>query len=144
MQQAVALVGEQDRALRELMRGALQRAGYSVIEAGGAAQLEATLRSRHLTSTPRVLLVVCIAMCAGSSDVVVGFTRRRASLGHPAPHILLTCEFGTLGHSALPEVGLCISAGILEKPFELALLQSVAARCQMSSAGVSAQVPTSR
>lgn len=128
---AVALVGESDRALCELMRRTLEAVDYAILESGSALQLEGVLRTNHVTQAPRALLVVSLRMFEACSAVVEAFTRRRAALGLPAPHVLLTCEFGTLRNSAPPDFGECLSAGILEKPFDLTLLEGIAYRCRM-------------
>jgi hypothetical protein len=133
MQQAVALIGEPDPALRDLMRRALESADYAVFASASAAQLDAALRTRRVTQTPRALLVVSKAMFEACSGVVVAFTRWRTALGRPAPHVLLICEFGTLRNSSRPDLGECLSAGMLEKPFDLTLLRRIALRCRMSS-----------
>lgn len=130
MQQALALVGESDRALRELMRRALEEAGYSVAESESAAQLEVALRTETAIDAPKALLVVSTAMFQACSGCVVTLTQWRAARGHPAVFVLLTCEFGTLEDSSLPNFGACSSAGILEKPFDLALLQRIASGCR--------------
>lgn len=114
------------------MRRALEGADYALLESGSAPHLEVALRTRHATSAPRALLIVSIAMFEACSETVGAFARWRAALGRPLPHVLLTCEFGTL-NSSLPDLGECISAGILEKPFDLTLLQGIAYRCRMSS-----------
>ena len=128
---AVALIGESDRALRELMRRTLEAADYAILEGGSALQLEVVLRTKHVTHAPRALLVVSIAMFEACSAVVEAFTQRRVALGLPTPHVLLTCEFGTLRNSSPPDFGECFSVGILEKPFDLTLLQGIAYRCRM-------------
>lgn len=130
MHQAVALIGESDWALRALMRRALEGADYAVVEGASALQLEAALRTRPVNTAPRALLVVSVSMLETCSGMVADFARWRATAGRPVPHVLLTCEFGTLGGSPLPDLGECRSEGILEKPFELASLQSIADRCR--------------
>jgi hypothetical protein len=127
------LIGESDRALCELMRRALEAADYAIMESGSALQLEGALRTNHVAHAPRALLVVSIAMFEACSAAVEAFTRRRAVLGLPAPHVLLTCEFGTHRNSSPPDFGECFSVGILEKPFDLTLLQGIAYRCRTSS-----------
>lgn len=130
MQQSVALIGESDRALRELMRRALEGAGYGILEIASSAQLEAEMRNGYVTSAPGALLAVSASMFDASAAVVVAFARWRAAINRPVPHVLLTCEFGTLRDFSPPDLGECAFAGILEKPFDLTLLQSVACRCR--------------
>jgi hypothetical protein len=130
MQQAVVLIGERDGALRELMGRALEGVDYAILESESAAQLAVVLRTRRFTSAPQALLIASTAMLEACSGTVGALARWRAALGRPVPHVLLTCELGMLKDSSLPDLGACISAGILEKPFELALLRGVAHRCR--------------
>jgi hypothetical protein len=133
VQQAVALIGESDWALRALMRRALEAADYAVVEGASPLQLEAALRMRPVNIAPRALLVVSASMLEACSQVVADFTRWRAAFGRSAPHVLLTCEFGTFEDSPLPDLGACFFEGILEKPFDFTSLQSIADRCRTSS-----------
>lgn len=111
------------------MRRALEAADYSILASGNALQLEVVLRAAHVAQAPRALLVVSTGMFEACSPVVEVFTRRRAALGLPAPHVLLTCEFGTLTNSSPPDFRECLSIGVLEKPFDLGLLQGLAQKC---------------
>lgn len=56
------------------------------------------------------------------------------------PQVLMTCEFGTIKSCPRPEFSDCTSVGLLEKPFDFALLQGIAYRCRTTPAKCGLQV----
>lgn len=132
----VALVADSNWAMRELMRRTIEGAGFVVLESANARQLEIALRMPLLVAAPRALLVVSATLADKARDVLVSLGKQRASLGFPLPHIILTCEFGALAEAPRDAPSGCISAGMLEKPFDFALLQGIASRCHTSPTGI--------
>lgn len=144
VQQAVALVADSNWAMRELMRRTIQGAGFMVLESANAPQLEVALRMRLLATAPRALLVVSATLLDEARDVLLSLSKQRASTGFSLPHVILTCEFGALAETPRGDLSGCIPAGMLEKPFDFALLQGIAYRCRTFPAGVQPLVVNGR
>ena len=134
MHEPLALVADPDWAMRELMRRTLDQAGYSVIECSSSLQLDAALRTRASRCTSCVLVVTSGAIALASRELVSSLGKERASMGRQLPHVLVTCEFGTIKTCARPEFTDCVSVGLLEKPFDFGLLQGIAYRCRTTLA----------
>jgi len=127
---AVALVVDSNWAMRELMRRTLEGVAFMVLESGTAEQVEVALRTPLFVTAPRALLVVSASLIDDGRAVLSSLGQRRAALGFAPPHIALTCEFGAASEAPQGELSGCVSAGILEKPFDFALLQDIAYRCR--------------
>mgnify|MGYP001555396590 CR=1 FL=1 len=143
MQQAVALVADSNWAMRELMRRTVETAGFLVLESANIQQLDVALRTQLFTTLPRVLLVVSVTLLDGG-DALSRLGEQRASTGLSPPHVILTCEFGALAETSPGDLSGCISAGVLEKPFDFGLLQGIAYRCRTLAAGVQPLVVNAR
>lgn len=144
VQQAVALVADSNWAMRELMRRTIEGAGFMVLESANAPQLEVALRMRLFATAPRALLVVSATLIDKARDVLSSLSKQRASAGFSLPHVVLTCEFGALAETPPDDLSGCFPAGMLEKPFDFALLQGIAYRCRTFPAGVQPLVVNGR
>lgn len=136
MLHAVALVADSNWAMRELMRRTIEGAGFMVLESGTAQQLEVALRTSLFATAPRALLVVSASLLDKARDALSTLGKQRAALEFSPPHVILTCEFGALAETPRCDLSGCIPAGMLEKPFDFALLQGIAYRCRTFPAGV--------
>lgn len=133
VQQALALVAEPDRAMRELMRGTIERAGFVVLEVAALHHLDVLLRTRVAAIAPRVVLVALADMVAACPLAVTKWVDHRVALRRPSPCVVLTCEFGTPRDAPSPDLNGCVSLGILERPFDLVRLQGMAYRARTLS-----------
>ena len=97
-----------------------------VLVSANAAQLEVALRMRLFAAAPRALLVVSARLIDEARDALSSLSMQRASTGFSPPHVILTCEFGALAETPRGDLSGCIPAGMLEKPFDFALLQGIA------------------
>lgn len=136
MQQAVALVADSNWAMRELMRRTIEAVGFWVLESANGQQLDVALRTPLFATAPRALVVLSATLLDEHGDVLSRLGKQRASAGLSSPHVILTCEFGALAETPPSELSGCISAGMLEKPFDFGLLQGIAYRCRTLAAGV--------
>jgi hypothetical protein len=144
VQAAVALIADADWGMRALMRRAVQTAGFVVLEGASNAQLEVALQNPMIVTAPRALMVVSATLMAGAGRVLATLVQQRTSSRQVLPYLILTCEFGALGETPELDFGGCISAGILEKPFDFALLQGLAYRCRTFPVGVQPLVVNGR
>jgi hypothetical protein len=128
--QAVALIADSDWGMRALMRRALQGTGFIVPEGASTSQVDVALQNPMVVAAPRVLLVVSATLLSKANGVLATLVQQRTSLEQVLPYVILTCEFGALGETPELDFCGCISAGILEKPFDFALLQGIAYRCR--------------
>jgi hypothetical protein len=142
--QALAVVAEPDSALRELIRRTIEGAGFVVLEVATQQHLDVVLRTRAAAVAPRVMLILPTTMVASCSPAVADWVAQRATYRCAPPCLLLTCEFGTLTEVPSPELDGCVSAGVLEKPFDFALLQGVAYRFRTFPPGVQPFVVSAR
>jgi hypothetical protein len=122
--------------MRELMRRAIEGAGFLVLESATAQQLEVALRTRLFAAAPRALLVVSATLVVTAGHLLSSLCRQRVAGNLSLPHVVLTCEFGALAETPSADLAGCIPEGMLEKPFDFALLQGIAHRCGTSPAGV--------
>jgi hypothetical protein len=144
VQQAVALIADADWGMRALMRRALQGAGFIVLEGADTSQFDVAVQNPMVVAAPRVLLVVSATLLAKANGVLATLVQQRTSLDHVLPYVILTCEFGALGETPELDFSGCISAGILEKPFDFGLLQGIAHRCRTLPVPVQALVVNGR
>ncbi|HKY38400.1 MAG TPA: hypothetical protein VJN18_20800 [Polyangiaceae bacterium] len=111
------------------MRTTLAPLGYEVLETSSSGQLAVVLRSKAALQAPRLFLIVAAALAVPCQAGLATVGRERAGSGLPVPHVVVTFEFGAAQHSARPTFAPCVSAGYFEKPFDLALIHSIATRC---------------
>jgi hypothetical protein len=130
--------------MRELMRRTIEGAEFMVLESGNAQQFEVALRTSLFVTAPRALLVVSASLIEKARDALSTLGRQRAALGFSLPHVILTCEFGALADAPRGDLSGCVQAGILEKPFDFALLQGIADRCRTFPTGAQPIVVNSR
>jgi hypothetical protein len=121
--------------MRELMRRAIEDAGFMVLESENAQQLEVALRTSLFATVPRALLVISASLIDKARDSLLTLGKQRAALAFSPPHLILTYEFGALAEGSPSDPFGCIPAATLEKPFDLALLQGIAYRCRTFPAG---------
>jgi DNA-binding response OmpR family regulator len=129
----VALLAEPDRALRSLMSRTLTAAGYVVAESSNELQLEAGLRVEPFLRARYALLVLAAQLATHSARHISTASRERVRAGLPHARVILTCEMGALAALRQPELALCLWMGVLEKPFDLHELRSIALECRHSS-----------
>jgi DNA-binding response OmpR family regulator len=122
----VALVAETDVELRQQLARVLARAGYDVIQAGCAVELEAALRLRPLLSGSSPLAVLDVGLASACASVIAAAVRQRAAATSRDVRLILTYEAGTLASVAKPNLGPCRPLAIFEKPFDLGELADVA------------------
>jgi len=115
-----------------------------VLESANAQQLEVALRTTLFATAPRALLVVSATLVDKARDVLSSLGKQRESAGLSLPHVILTCEFGALAEAPRGNLSGCIPAGMLEKPFDFALLQGIAYRCRTFPDGVQPLVVNGR
>lgn len=132
MSSAPALVVERDAALRRLMRDAVQRAGYRVIECSNPLQLKVELRSPDVTDGHSALLVLSTDIAKQCTEELSMLLRARARAGMPKLEFAFTCEFGA--PQLPPSLGAYDLVGMLEKPFSLDELEHIAQRCRSRGA----------
>ena len=144
VKQALAIVAEPDWALRELIRRTIEGAGFVVLEVATPQHLEVVLHARAAAAAPRVMLIVPATMVASCSPAVADWVAQRATYRCAPPCLLVTCEFGTLNEVPRPELDGCVSAGVLEEPFDFALLQGMAYRFRTFPPGVQPFVVSAR
>jgi hypothetical protein len=130
--------------MRELMRRTIEGAGFMVLESGNAQQLEVALRTSLFVTAPRALLVISESLIDQARDGLLTLGKQRAVLAFSPPHLILTYEFGALAEGSQSDLSGCITAGTLEKPFDLALLQGIAYRCRTFPSGVQPRVVNGR
>lgn len=118
MSRPIALVVDTDAALRALMRRALESAGYEVVEASGQADLTESLLLARLALAGRVLVVSTHSIALACREALTTAARRRVDAGSSPVSLLLTCELGTVDRCPVLEPPGCVSAGLLEKPFD--------------------------
>jgi hypothetical protein len=114
------------------MQRALDAAGYEVFESSNALQLEVGLRVNALLAASDVLFVLGAGLAAQCATPIAEAARKRAGVGLPNAHVILTYEFGTLVAPALA-LAPCVVRGTLEKPFGLNDLQALALACRHRS-----------
>jgi DNA-binding response OmpR family regulator len=129
---AVALVSEADWALRQLIQGALGEAGFETLDSASFVEFDLKLRSRRFRQAPHALLVLADVMSSRWQPALESLGALRVESGLSQPHVVLTREFGVPTREALPELGGCTVAAVLEKPFDFGLLQAIAIRCRTS------------
>jgi hypothetical protein len=116
------------------MTRTLNQAGYLVSESPNELQVEAGLRVQPFLGTRNALLVLSAALATRCAPSISLASRERVRAGLPHPRVILTCEMGTLATLRQPELALCLWAGVLEKPFDLHELRSIALECRHSTA----------
>jgi hypothetical protein len=124
--------------MRTLMRKSIESVGYMVFESTNALQLNVALCTRQITTAPQILLVVATSLVEGQNERIAESVRsvsqRRAAACLPAPRVVLTIEFGALDDAHRFDFPPYLSAAVLEKPFDLAILEGIASHCRMSPA----------
>ncbi len=133
MDKAVALISEPDWAMRELMRRALEDAGFETLDSSSFVEFGLKLQSRRLRTAPRALLVLADTMSSRSQPVISALAAQRVAGDLQEPELLLTREFGSTAQDAPRDIGGCRVAAVLEKPFDFSLFQAIAYRCRTSS-----------
>ena len=128
VQHALAVIAEPSIAMRELIRRTIEDAGFVVLEVAALHHLGVVLRTRAAAAASDVLLVIPADMVAAPEAAIANWMEQRAASGRPSPCVVLTREFGTLADAPSPKLKGCVTIGILEKPFDLALLQGMAHR----------------
>lgn len=126
----LGLVADPDWAMRALMRRSLEQAGYSVVECANSTQVNAALRTTSSRTALCFLLVTSAAMVLASRELLESLGRARADSARTRPLVLMTCEFGAIEGLPRLEFSDCAPVGLLEKPFDFALLRGIAARCR--------------
>lgn len=121
------MLAEPDRALRQLMQGALVNAGYEVYETAKVAQVELTLRLRSVYSASHLLYVLAEQLATACEHAISAAALERARRGLPDAQVILVREFGALSTSALSERSV---RRVLEKPFDLSELGEAAFECR--------------
>lgn len=122
----VALLAESDRGLRNLMGRTLAESGYVLSESSNELQLEASLRVQPFLGARIALLVLSSSLATRCARSIATAARERIRCGLRPARLILTCEFGTLAALHPPELGACVSVGVLEKPFDLHELRGLA------------------
>lgn len=112
------------------MTRALAEAGFETLETTTPLELDLKLRSRRLRTAPRALVVLADILSSGSRPALSTLAKLRAEEDLLGPQLVLTREFGSPARDMPAELGGCIVAAVLEKPFDLALLQAIAFRCR--------------
>jgi len=115
------------------MAGTLTQAGYVVTESSNELQLEAELKVQPFLGARNSLLVLSSALATRCARPISLASRERVRAGLPHARVILTCELGTLATLQQPELALCLWSGVLEKPFDMHELQSIALHCRHSS-----------
>jgi hypothetical protein len=122
----VALLAEHDPSLRALMRRVLSDSGFAVVESATALQLQVALKVRSLASSNHVFLVLSASLAESCQASLSLLWSERSLRQRPPAHLVLTYEFGTLQDLASPIGDLAKARVLLEKPFDLTLLQRAA------------------
>src|SRR5262245_44173738 len=127
------------------MQRALEEAGFAVLHSANPLQLEVTLRASSFAYAQQALVVAATTIALPCAYAASALGRQRLRSDLPWLRLLLTCEFGAVVRVP-PELPYCIAVGLLEKPFDLALLQGIAYRCRTTIEGPSlgVSVPSSR
>lgn len=133
MDKAVALISEPDWAMRELMKRALQDAGFETLDSSSFVEFALKLRSRSLRTAPRALLVLADVLSSRSQSAIFALAEVRAADALLEPQVVLTREFGSDQQEPPRDLGGCTVAAVLEKPFDFSLFQAIAYRCRTSS-----------
>lgn len=118
------------------MSRALTAAGYVISESSNELQLEAGLRVQPFLGARNALLVLSSRLATSCARSIATASRERVRAGLPQARVILTCEMGTLATLHQPELAPCLWMGVLEKPFDLHELRSIALGCRHSSAVV--------
>lgn len=130
----LAVVAEPDWAMRELIRFTLEPIGFSILECSSSTQLSSVLRAEASRSALCVFVVATGAIASDSRAPLATLGKERAAMARTLPFVLTTCEFGTLESYSRPKLVDCVPVGLLEKPFDFALLHGIAERCRGSPA----------
>jgi len=112
------------------MARALNQAGYVVSESSNELQLEAGLKIQPFLSARNALLVLSAQLASRCARSISTASKERTRAGLPHARLIVTCEMGTLSTLHQPELALCSQAGVLEKPFDLHELRSIAMECR--------------
>ncbi len=131
MSAVLALLAERDAALRDLMRQAVRRAGYDVLECSNPLQLKVELRSSSVVEARGLLVILSTDLASQCAGELTTLLRARSHAGLAAVHAAFTCEFGAPQQP--PAVGGYELVGVLEKPFELGELERIARGCHALS-----------
>ncbi len=127
MRSSLVVLGESDTALRQLMAGILRAIGHDVRECSNALQLQVELNLEGAIASDRLLIVVNRAMADQCLRDLATAVRHRSVAGRERTRVLYTCEMGHL-NVPLPEIGFVHDLGVLEKPFDIDVLERVAQR----------------
>jgi hypothetical protein len=127
MRSSLVVLGESDPALRQLMAGILRGVGHDVRECSNALQLQVELNLEGAVASDRLLIVVNRTMADQCVRDLASAIRHRSGAGRERARVLYTCEMGHL-NVPLPEIGFVHDLGVLEKPFDIDVLERVAQR----------------
>lgn len=125
MRSSLVVLGEPDAALRHLMVGILRGVGHDVRECSNVLQLQVELNLEGAAAADRLLIVVNRTMADQCVRDLVTAVRRRSLAGREQARVLYTCEMGHL-NQPLPEIGFVQDLGVLEKPFDIDVLERFA------------------
>jgi hypothetical protein len=112
------------------MSRALSEAGFETLETATPLELDLKLRSRRVRSAPRALVVLANILSSRSRPALSALANLRVEEGLLEPQVVLTREFGSASQDMPGELGGCPVAAVLEKPFDLGVLQAIAFRCR--------------
>lgn len=138
-------MAETDAGLRDLMQRTIEAAGFDVLHSANPLQLEVTLRASSFAGAHQALVVAATSLSLPCAHAISTLGRERLRADLPWLRVLLTCEFGAAA-AVPPELPYCVAVGLLEKPFDLAILQGMAYRCRTTIEGpnMGVSVPSSR
>jgi hypothetical protein len=127
MRSSLVVLGEPDAALRHLMVEILRGVGHDVRECSNVLQLQVELNLEGAVAADRLLIVVSSTMADQCIRDLAHAVRRRSLAGREQARVLYTCEMGQL-NQPLPEIGFIRALGVLEKPFDIDVLERFAQR----------------
>jgi DNA-binding NtrC family response regulator len=124
---SIALLAEQDAALRQLMRDVLRDVEYDVLECSNVIQLRAELVSKLFSTASRVLFVVNVDLAHRCIKELAAVAVARSVAGYDRVPIVFTREFGDLTQAPIVED--LLVRGMLEKPFDFEELERISRFC---------------
>ena len=128
MSDVLALVADSQSAMRGLLARTPNGLGYEVIGVGDAIELAQHVHREELLLR-RELLLVLDAQLASRCAVPVSVAATRRWHQHlPSPKVILIYEWGTLGAREMPDLHHCETIAVLETPFHMQELATVAQR----------------
>jgi DNA-binding NtrC family response regulator len=122
----MALVADSTKAMRGLLTRTLTGLGYGVLGVSDAAELARQVHAEDVLLC-RALLLVLDAQLASQCAVPISVAAtRRWQMHRASAKVILIYEWGTLGVVGMPELHHCEMLAVLETPFHLQELASVA------------------